>query len=321
MNESTSEPSAEPAKPTEPSRRPYRVSARNLAANRENAMLSTGPRTPAGKARSRLNALKHGLLASEAVNRVIEGAEARAAFDAMVDDLAAHYRPVGAVEEMLVQKIAIATWRLKRLLRFEAQGLYRAWREDQHDGYVKVLRRLRLADEAVEKHRMQTHVFRQAGVDGVTIPNEANAMLMLRYEAAVNRDLYRAMTELRRLRKEREAIGGGAGCATDGIATDDSPLDRPGDEAGPQQDSPAPSLAEAERAARSAIQAEDAAEQEKVRRVADQILDAKGISQEDRRFSPLYRTNPISSPAAPSEAASQPGAGRGTGPNSPGTAV
>ena len=36
------------------------VTPRMLAANRLNAQKSTGPRTAAGKARSRMNALKHG---------------------------------------------------------------------------------------------------------------------------------------------------------------------------------------------------------------------------------------------------------------------
>ena len=38
-----------------------------IKANRENAKKSTGPRTEEGKARVSLNALKHGLLARDAV--------------------------------------------------------------------------------------------------------------------------------------------------------------------------------------------------------------------------------------------------------------
>ena len=37
------------------------TSARKIESNRQNALRSTGPRTDAGKARSRRNALKHGL--------------------------------------------------------------------------------------------------------------------------------------------------------------------------------------------------------------------------------------------------------------------
>ncbi len=41
---------------------PRPVSKRRLAANRQNARKSTGPRTPTGKARSARNSLKHALL-------------------------------------------------------------------------------------------------------------------------------------------------------------------------------------------------------------------------------------------------------------------
>ncbi len=40
------------------------ASEKRIAANRRNAMRSTGPKTTAGKSRSRLNAVKHGLSAS-----------------------------------------------------------------------------------------------------------------------------------------------------------------------------------------------------------------------------------------------------------------
>jgi hypothetical protein len=49
------------------------------AANRRNAQLSTGPKTPEGKAAVRLNALKHGLTAENAVIIGEEEADRRTA--------------------------------------------------------------------------------------------------------------------------------------------------------------------------------------------------------------------------------------------------
>jgi hypothetical protein len=43
------------------------VSSRQMAANRANALRSTGPRSPAGKNQSKLNALRHGAFAELAV--------------------------------------------------------------------------------------------------------------------------------------------------------------------------------------------------------------------------------------------------------------
>lgn len=88
---------------------------RHAEANRRNAMRSTGPTTIAGRERSRMNALKHGLTAEE----VTETEEEAAKFAAFRDDLIQDLAPVGALEEDLAQTVVTSSWRLRRVLRLE----------------------------------------------------------------------------------------------------------------------------------------------------------------------------------------------------------
>ncbi|MBN1816542.1 MAG: hypothetical protein JW828_04230 [Sedimentisphaerales bacterium] len=95
------------------------VSQKQLLANRKNALQSTGPRTPEGKARAARNSLKHGLLAKEVVITEGEGAEDPQAFTALLEDLLEQFQPIGSLEEILVEKIAVCYWRLRRAQRYE----------------------------------------------------------------------------------------------------------------------------------------------------------------------------------------------------------
>jgi len=106
------------------------VSPAQLKANRKNALQSTGPRTPEGKAKVRMNALKHGLLAREAVILAGDGKEDLGEFMALLEDLVATLAPDGPLEEMLVERIAGCYWRLCRACRYEI-GLLR----EKLDGY------------------------------------------------------------------------------------------------------------------------------------------------------------------------------------------
>ena len=67
------------------------TSRRRLEANRQNAQKSTGPKTDEGKSVSKMNAVKHGLLAQEFVLRGEDPDE----FDALRDGLVAELRPNG----------------------------------------------------------------------------------------------------------------------------------------------------------------------------------------------------------------------------------
>ena len=76
--------------------------AAQIAANRANAQRSSGPRTDAGKAKTRQNALRHGLCAG--IPMMTD--ESSEQMDSLLDMLREEHEPVGATEEILVYKMA-----------------------------------------------------------------------------------------------------------------------------------------------------------------------------------------------------------------------
>ena len=81
------------------------------AANRANAKKCTGPKTEAGKFKSRLNALKLGLYS---VQEFLPG-EARELYQVIHLKILAFYHPQSPMEELLCGQIAKTIWRLRRL--------------------------------------------------------------------------------------------------------------------------------------------------------------------------------------------------------------
>ncbi len=91
------------------------LSDRRLAANRANALKSTGPRTAAGKQRSRLNALKHGVCSDTPVLP----SECAATFATFRHELECDLRPRNPIQLTLFQRIVNLTWKLRRIQEAE----------------------------------------------------------------------------------------------------------------------------------------------------------------------------------------------------------
>ncbi|MEX2260514.1 MAG: hypothetical protein WD696_01110 [Bryobacteraceae bacterium] len=154
-------------------------------ANRRNAQKSTGPQTAEGRAAVRFNALKHGLAAD-----VLLPGEDEAAFNEILEDLRARFQPIDAVENILVNQMAMAYWRQSRYLQIEA-GFY-SLRTDElphdfADRYTETSLRCRL---------------------GYILDKDAKGPQTLatlsRYETRAERSFYRALHELQRLQAGRE---------------------------------------------------------------------------------------------------------------------
>ena len=161
---------------------------KQIQANRNNAQNSTGPRTEEGKSRVSQNALKHGLLARDAV---LPG-EDPADFEAQLAALEADIQPQGALECELVRQLADAQWRLRRLTRIES-------------GY--------LAACTVKSSRHAENLL-QLGYEGETLLlghsmlGETQALThFARYDAHLGRRFERALQQIAKLREAREKRG------------------------------------------------------------------------------------------------------------------
>src|SRR6202049_3396285 len=85
------------------------------AVNKANAQHSTGPRTAAGKQRSSLNALRHGLTGQT----VVLPTEDHSAYQRHSHSFLDEYQPNGATETQLVQSLIDASWRINRVAAIE----------------------------------------------------------------------------------------------------------------------------------------------------------------------------------------------------------
>jgi hypothetical protein len=112
------------------------MNEKKLAANRQNALKSTGPKSRVGKSLSSRNAVKHGLLTAAPILR---GVESRKVWERHRDDLIESIEPVGYLEKILTIRLAEISWRLGRVVRYEAEvstaALARAESDlDERDG-------------------------------------------------------------------------------------------------------------------------------------------------------------------------------------------
>ena len=95
------------------------VSTKQLEANRRNALKSTGPKTPEGKAKVAGNAIKHGLRSQRVVLPDVESQED---WEQHLAGVHADLAPAGYMEGMLADRIALILWRLARVARYEREA-------------------------------------------------------------------------------------------------------------------------------------------------------------------------------------------------------
>lgn len=142
-----------------------------------------GPRTPEGKNRSRFNAVRHGLTGQTSVFPW----EDTPLYDLLGRQMMEHYKPVGPMEEHLVQTMIDAIWKLKRASVSES-GLF-ALHVRNHDGVLTE------NDPQVDSGLIK----------GLLFSNESRKLDNIsRYAGRAERTVYRAEEKLQELQTRRK---------------------------------------------------------------------------------------------------------------------
>ncbi len=167
--------------------RKKKISPRRLEANRQNALKSTGPRTPDGKARSAQNAITHHLSNPLSAAHFLHS-EDEARFIRLFAEYVATYRPQHRDEYDLLTEAVYAKWRQQRLWLAETAQIEIAMA--RHEGELH--KALPLADSAAHLAHGIAH--------------SADLLrLYQRYDAQLHRQYRRCLEELRNLQAQRES--------------------------------------------------------------------------------------------------------------------
>ena len=118
-----------------------------ITANRANAEHSTGPKTPEGKAKASLNAVKTGLTG----RTVLLPGDDAAAYEAHVQRFFDQHQPANADEQALTQSLADTEWRLLRIPALE-MGIYAV-------GHIQLAGSFDQQDPAVRTALLDAQIF------------------------------------------------------------------------------------------------------------------------------------------------------------------
>jgi len=175
-------------------------SQKQIEANRRNALKSTGPKSGEGKEKSRMNALRHGLTAGQAVLPH----ENEDDYEKLREGMLESYAPLDSAEQVLVEELANAYWRLLRLHRVET----RYW-EQLGGSYNR-------GDEGIAEALLQTP--------------DRQMRNFYRYYGQVEKSYYRALAaanQIKRERRDRKPLKAIAASAQNGFVSQSGAGPRP----------------------------------------------------------------------------------------------
>ncbi len=201
---------------------------KQIEANKQNALVSTGPVTPEGKAIVSQNAVKHGIFARDLIITSGDGKEDEQEYRELLDGLIMSLNPSGQMECVLVEKIAVDFWRLRRVLRFESGSIrkfldmaisdyygktdYMGNREhktnEEIDEEIAELRtrqtkqsQRRIAE--LEQEKLKNKYAEEVVVKTSSLPDGDTYEKVIKYEKAVQRSILQNLALLKRMQSMR----------------------------------------------------------------------------------------------------------------------
>lgn len=149
------------------------ASERQIAANRKNALLSTGPKSEEGKAVVGRNAVQHGILTKQ----VYTDDDTREEFSKFQTSFYLEFCPQSNLEAFLLERVITCAWWLNLVMKVEAE-MFRG------DAVWGVPKRIKGAFEG--------HAYNYMSV-------------ISRYENAIERSFYKALAEFKQAQEKRES--------------------------------------------------------------------------------------------------------------------
>ncbi|MFA5240393.1 MAG: hypothetical protein WC476_11900 [Phycisphaerae bacterium] len=162
-----------------------------IAANRLNALKSTGPKSPHGKTVVAQNAVKFGLTAHHTVIK----SESRAEFDLYRSQFLEELAPDTPLESMLAERIINLSWRLKRIALIQSQT-FDALNKSELPGPLNNLKQFFQNKDNSPESAQSLPLGRLAIRD---FSNQRILERLLMYERRLENSLYKTVLELQRL--------------------------------------------------------------------------------------------------------------------------
>ena len=195
-----------------------------IEANKQNALVSTGPSTSEGKAIVAQNAVKHGIFAKDLVITTGDGKENAQEYRELLDGLILSLKPSGQMECLLVEKIAVDYWRLRRVLRFESGSIRKildmaisdyydkadCFGNKEHKGNEEIDEEIAEHQNAQDKtsqkkiselkqQKLKNKLAEEVAIKKGSLPDGDDWNKVIKYEKAVQRSILQNLALLKRL--------------------------------------------------------------------------------------------------------------------------